>query len=99
MTDLDAPFLPDWASPPGDSVRDALEHREMGLDAFSQRVGLTLEEAQDLLKGHFRILPEHAEKFSDCLGGSPMFWMRRDAQYLESLARLANNRIKSYSKR
>lgn len=96
MTSSDEPFLPNWASPPGDSIQEGLEHREMSVEDFSRRVGLTLEETKDLLKGNFRILPEHAEKLAEYLGGTPMFWMRRDAQYLESLARLANNRIKEY---
>lgn len=97
--DLDAPFLPDWASPPGDSIQDGLDRLAMGAEDFGQLMGLSGDDVRDLLRGHLRIMPEHAERLAEILGGSTLFWLRREAQYLESLARLATERADQYQER
>lgn len=93
----DAPFRPNWASPPGDSIRDGLDRLPMGVEDFGQLMGLSPDDVSDLLEGNLRIMPEHAERISEILGGSALFWLRREARYLETLARLANARVDRYA--
>ena len=37
MTERNAPFAPDWASPPGDTIADLIEAWRMALDAVEFR--------------------------------------------------------------
>lgn len=89
MHDEDKGFVPDWASPPGDSIQDAVDRKRMAKWDFQEMMGLNPEELRDLYRGALRITPEIARNLSRVLGGSSRFWLRREAQYLESLARLA----------
>ena len=41
MTELSAPFAPDWVSPPGDSILDIAEERGWTQAELAQRLGYT----------------------------------------------------------
>ena len=51
MTDLAAPFAPDWVSPPGDTLLDILEERDWTQDELAQRLGYTPKHVNRLIKG------------------------------------------------
>ena len=44
MTDLDAPFAPDWVSPPGDTIADVLEERGWTQAEFARRLSTLWED-------------------------------------------------------
>lgn len=83
-----AEFRPDWASAPGDTIADVLGERGWSLDEFAKRLGHPLEGAADLLGGRASITIRTARDLQRVLGGSVEFWMARDAQFREDVARL-----------
>lgn len=72
-------------SPPGDTIQDLLDEREISAEAFGRSVGLTDEELSALLVGELEISPELAAVLSRVLGAPTDFWLRRGALYREAL--------------
>ncbi len=83
----DYEFLPDWCSAAGDTMTDILEERDLSLVEFAQRMGHTLKHARDLLDGRATINIEIAGRLEGVLGASAAFWMNRESQYREDVAR------------
>ena len=81
-------FQPDWASPPGDSIKDILREREIDKDYFMEEIGLNYKQFDDLMTGRIPIYPKLASRLVGVLGGTPEFWMARDVQYRNDLIRL-----------
>ena len=81
-------FQPNWASAPGDTILDIMEERGISHGEFATSMGQTLQETTDLLKGRMAISMTVARKLEEVLGASLEFWMSRDYQYREDLARL-----------
>jgi plasmid maintenance system antidote protein VapI len=84
-------FKPDWASPPGDSILDWLEHKGMTEEDFAKELYLTKEFVDRLLVGDERITWILAEQLSTLFGISSSFWVRREEQYRNALERLKKN--------
>ena len=82
-------FQPDWASPPGHTIEDALEELGMTQVDFSARMGLSKKHTNELIKGKVSLTPDVALKLETVLGSPATFWLRRELQFRESLARLA----------
>jgi HTH-type transcriptional regulator / antitoxin HigA len=83
-----AAFSPDWASAPGDTIADILRERGVSIAEFAVQIERTPEQVEDLLQGRATITIAIARKLSEVLGGSVEFWMSRDFQYREDVARL-----------
>lgn len=81
-------FSPDWASAPGDTIADILRERNLSEIEFAQRIGQTVESANDLLQGRATITIAIARRLERVLGASVEFWMCRDFQYRQDIARL-----------
>lgn len=87
MTNTNA-FQPDWASAPGDTIADILGERDLSLTEFARRMRYPLEATQDLLEGRATITIALARQLQRVLGASVEFWMSRDFQYRQDVARL-----------
>ena len=87
MIDLNA--MPDWTSPPGETILDVLEERGWSQAELAERTGFTRKHINQLMKGSAGITEETALKLERVLGSTAGFWLTREAQYRESLARLA----------
>jgi HTH-type transcriptional regulator/antitoxin HigA len=74
-------FSPDWNSPPGDTIQDAIAASGLTLEAFTAEVSLSTATAGDLLRGHLQIDTVLAERLADILGGSRTFWLKREEAY------------------
>jgi HTH-type transcriptional regulator/antitoxin HigA len=81
-------FRPDWVSAPGDTIADLLEERKLSPVAFARRLGCTPERTSQLLDGRDRITSDIARRLEEILGASEAFWMSRELQYREGVARL-----------
>lgn len=81
-------FRPDWVSPPGDTIADILTERGLSLAEFAQHIGQTPEQAKDLLQGRTTITIGIARRLEQFLGASMEFWMSRDFQYRQDVAKL-----------
>jgi HTH-type transcriptional regulator / antitoxin HigA len=86
MTNL-APFTPDWVSPPGDSLADALDEQGLTQAKLAERTGLSRKHINDLVRGRASISASTAMKLEAVVGGNARFWLTREAQYQEVMAR------------
>lgn len=82
------PFLPKWACPPGATIKDLMNVRKISFDQFHSAIGLTAEDTVRLLLGERRITASLAELISQTLGLTSKFWLERDKQYLDDVAKL-----------
>jgi len=90
---LSAPsFAPRWASPPGDTIKDALRERGISLRDFAAMMDLSPGLTTALLEGSEAISLTLARKLAGIIGASVEFWMTRDAQYRDDVARVAVDR-------
>jgi len=83
MSDLDAPFTPDWVSPPGDTIADVLEERGWTQAELARRLGCTEQHVSQLVDGRAAITKDMALRLERVLGGSADFWLRKELAYRE----------------
>lgn len=81
-------FSPDWISPPGNTIVQILRDRGMSITEFSKEIGQSHDEVQALLDGRAPISIATARQLARVLGASVEFWMSRDCQYRDNVARL-----------
>ena len=91
MTDLaargaDAPFAPDWVSPPGDTILDLLEERGWTQQQLADRLGYSLKHVNQLIKAKVPLTENAAMRLQNVLGASVGFWLTREAQFRERVA-------------
>ncbi len=84
----DAPFTPDWVSPPGATIATILEERGATPGDLANWIERTTDDVADLLVGRSEITAEVARCLSHVLGASEAFWARRELQYRTDLARM-----------
>lgn len=88
MSDLAAPFAPDWASPPGDTLLDIIEERDWTQAELAQRLGYTTKHVNQLIKGKVALSEDAAIRLERVVGSTVGFWLAREAKYRERCARL-----------
>jgi HTH-type transcriptional regulator / antitoxin HigA len=89
MTENETHFEPDWLSAPGDTIADVLEEQGWSQAEFAQRIGYTTKHVNQLIRGKAPISEESALRLERVLGSSARFWLKREAEYREALARQA----------
>jgi HTH-type transcriptional regulator / antitoxin HigA len=80
-------FAPDYAVPPGETLKELLETKEMSQADFALRMGLTEKTVSQIINGAAPISYETASKLELVLGAPAHFWNTREAQYRETLVR------------
>lgn len=93
MTENETQFEPDWLSPPGDTIADVLEEQGWSQAEFAQRIGYTTKHVNQLIRGKAPISQETALRLERVLGSTARFWLQREAEYRETLARRAEQDI------
>lgn len=88
MTDLAAPFAPDWVSPPGETILDIIEERGWTQAELAQRLGFSPKHVNQLIKGKVPLTEDAAIRLERVLGSTVGFWLAREARYRERCARL-----------
>lgn len=81
-------FRPDWLSPPGDTLTDMLEERGWSQSELAERTGYTEKHVSLLINGKASITEDAALKLERVVGSTAGFWLSREAQYREALARI-----------
>jgi len=84
----DAPFTPDWVSPPGATIATILEERGATPGELAKWIERTTDDVADLLVGRAEITADMARRLSRVLGSSEAFWARRESQYRTDLVRM-----------
>lgn len=80
-------YQPDLVSPPGETLEELLEERSMAQAELAERTGRSKKLINEIIQGKAPISPETALQFELVLGVSARFWLEREQQYREALAR------------
>ena len=81
------PFNPDWVSPPGETIQDALDELGLSQAELAGRMGVTEKHVTELIKGKIGLTSEIASKLELVLGEPASFWLQREAVYQQRFAR------------
>ena len=81
-------FQPDYVSLPGDTLSEILEERGMSQTTLAERTGRSKKTINEIIKGKAPITHETALHLERVLGLPATFWITRENQYREGLARL-----------
>lgn len=88
MTDTNTPFLPDWLSPPGETISDIAEERGWSQGELARRLSYTEKHLSLLIHGKVPLTVDAAQRLERVLGGTAEFWLTREAKYQQHKARL-----------
>ena len=80
-------FAPDWISSPGDTIIDLLNERDWTQVDFAIRMGQSPKHINEIIKGKKPLTRETALKLERVLGSTAEFWLNRELQYQQNLAR------------
>lgn len=95
MIEKQETFNPDWASPPGDTIADTINERGWTQVQLAERLGISKKHLNRLIRGKVGLTDEMAFRLATVLGSTEQFWLRREAQYRQQIARLrAENRYR-----
>jgi HTH-type transcriptional regulator/antitoxin HigA len=83
-------FQPDWASAPGETISEILQEENISILEFAKRLNKTQKYTQKLLCGDQKINAKTANQLEQILKAPAEFWIAREAQYREDLARLTS---------
>ena len=86
MTDPNASFAPDWASPPGDTIADLIEERGWRQAELAERLGYSARRVDRLVQGEVAPTEDAALRLEPVLGASAGFRLTREARYRERAA-------------
>lgn len=81
-------FKPNYAVPPGETLKETLESIGMTQAELSQRTGRPKKTINEIIKGKAAITPDTAIQFERVLGVPASFWNNLERNYQETLARL-----------
>lgn len=91
-TDTGGEFKPDWYSPPGDTVQEALKDRGISFQDFAKKIfGDDQVLTASFLMGKERLTPEIAQQLSELIGVTPEFWLKREATYRADKKRITGS--------
>jgi HTH-type transcriptional regulator / antitoxin HigA len=82
-------YRPATVSPPGQTIGDLLEERELRQAELATRMGVTPKFVNELVAGKASITPPTALALERALDVPAEFWLAREAKYQESRARAA----------
>lgn len=88
MTDVKRSFMPNWASPPGESIVDIIEGRGWTQAELAQRLGYTEKHVSQLINGKVPLSIDAAQRLERVLGSTVDFWLTRETNYQKHKARL-----------
>ena len=90
-------YAPDFISPPGETLAEILEERNMSQSELAQRMGRPKKTINEIIKGKAEITIDTALQIELVLGTPARFWIERERLYREYLARKnENQRLKGY---
>lgn len=84
---LENQYQPDCVSPPGETLREAIEAHGTPLHEFATRLGIPPDALTKLLRGDAPLQPDTALVLEKVLNVPGRFWINLETQYQEHLAR------------
>lgn len=85
-------FTPNYAVPPGGTLRETLESLGMAQTELAERSGRPKKTINEIITGKTAITAETALQFEHVLGVPASFWNNLERNYRETLARLAEEK-------
>ncbi len=80
-------FMPDYATAPGETLRETLREKGMNQRELALRAGLAPKTVNQIIKGKAPLTFETAIKLERSIGIPARFWNNLEASYREALAR------------
>lgn len=80
-------YMPDWISPPGETLQELLEEKGITQAELAQRMGKPKKTINEIVKGKAEITQDTSLQLERVLGVPSSFWNNRERAYRESLAR------------
>ena len=97
MTKRQEEFCPNWVSHPGDTIADLIVERGWTQIQLAERLGISTKHLNRLVKGRVELTNDMAIRLTTVFGSTQQFWLQREAQYRQQLARLsAEDRYRSW---
>ncbi len=91
-------YAPDSVSPPGETLLDILEERDMSQAELARRMGRPHKTINEIIHGKAAITPETALQLEHVLGTPASFWNNREQTYRAFLAAQAEReRLQAYT--
>lgn len=75
MTMNSATFLPDWASPPGETILDLMNEKAWTQVELAQKLGYTLKQLKLMIEGKVSLTEDTALRLEQVLGSTVNFWL------------------------
>jgi len=82
------PYEPDYAVPPGRTLLETLEHREIDQHELAQRIGVSAKHVNQIIVGNASITFETALKLESATGVPARFWNNLERNFQERRARV-----------
>lgn len=82
-------FQPDYAIPPGETLREIMDAQSMTIESLALRIGMDARSLHRIFSGLQPIVPETSVRLEMVFGIPASFWNNLQAQYAETLARLS----------
>ncbi len=80
-------YIPDMVSAPGETLEEVLESKGMSQAELAERTGRPKKTINEIIKGKAAITAETALQLERVLGVPASFWIAREQNYREALAR------------
>ena len=87
MTEISLVYTPREVSPPGATLRDLMEERDWKQRELAHRLGRPVQAVNEILAGKKEITEDTALELERVLEVPAQFWLAREAQFREHLAR------------
>lgn len=87
-------YVPDYVSPPGETLLDVLEERGMSQAELAERTGRPKKTISEIIDGKAAITPDMALQLERVLETPARFWNEREKNYQDFLARQKDFRMK-----
>ena len=75
------PFEPDYAVPPGETVKEIMQAKRIPSQEMAKKLGLSEEEFGDLLTGKLEITFELTCQLQKATGTPATFWLNLEKKY------------------
>lgn len=74
-------YVPDYVSPPGETLQEILEERGISQAELAERTGRPKKTISEIINGKAAITPKTALQLERVLGVSASFWNNREKQF------------------
>lgn len=86
-------FYPDLVFHPGETLSEKLSEMNMSNKEFALRCSLSEKTINEIIKGKATLSPDSSMKFEQVLGIPAYFWLKRQSEFDQYIARVKKNEL------